>query len=250
MNDNKVVFPIIGRLKDDPEKYRFLATGFFIDNNGLFVTVGHTFRKNINSINQFFISFLDKEKSELIPIVSYKWISKEVYGEIERRDKVIRDRRKYQCGPEFTDIAIGKVQLSETPYYTFQKKRPNEWQKLISPCYNRNENSCHEITFSIQDNLFDSSFIEFSEKPFKLKNRMQLARIYYMGDNYNYPNIDLFNNCIEVEGKMVIGNSGAPVINENEKVIGIILGGGLLSPTFIHLSKYISKKVRKLKKIL
>ncbi len=247
MNNCQVVFPIIGKLKNDPEKYMILATGFFIDNNGLFVTAGHTFRKNISSINQFFISLLDKDKSELFPIASFKWISREVYGEDERRDKVIRDKRKYQCGPEFTDIAIGKVQLSETSYYELQKERPYEWQKLISPCYNRNENACPEVTFSIPDNLIDSSFIEFSEKPFKLKNRMQFARVYYMGEKYDYKNIDLFNNCIELEGDMVKGNSGAPVINENNKVIGIILGGERFSPIIIHLSKYILKKIIKLK---
>lgn len=250
MNNDKAVFPILGKFKDDPEKYIILATGFFIDNNGLFVTAGHTFRKNIYSISQFFISFLEKEKSELIPITTFKWISRKVYAEEERRDKVVRDRKKYQCGPEFTDIAIGRVELSETPFYTLQKKRPYEWQKLNSPCYNRNKKTCPDAIVKIQDNLIDSSYIEFSDKSFKLIDRLQFARIYFMGEKYDYKNIDLFNNCIEVEGKMVKGNSGAPVINEKNKVIGIIIGGGDFSPTFIHLSKYISKKVRKLKKIL
>jgi hypothetical protein len=250
MDYKKAIFPIIGRLKNDKEKYMILATGFFIDSNGLFITAGHTFKKNINSIDQYFICFLEKDKSELIPVSSYKWISRKVYGEIERRDKIDRNRKIYQCGPEYTDIAVGKIQISKNIYFSFQRKRPYEWQDLKSPCYNRNEETCPEPTINIKDNLIDSSFLEYSEKPFKLEDRMQFARVYFMGDTYNYENIDLFNNCIELEGDMVKGNSGAPVINESDKVIGIILGGERFSPTIIHLSRYILKKTKKLKKLL
>lgn len=248
MCEKKSVFPIIGKLNVKPEKFIILGTGFFIDSNGLFITAGHTFRKNINSVTQFFITFLEKEKSELIPIQSFKWISREIYGEIERRDHLERNRNKYQCGPEFSDIAVGKVNVSETPFYSFQRKRPFEWQKLMSPCYNRNLTTCPEKSFDIETNQIETSFLEYSEKQFKLKNRMQFARVYFMGENYHYKNIDLFNNCVELEGTMVKGNSGAPVLNDDTQVVGIILGGGNNSPTIIHLSKYILKKLKILKK--
>jgi hypothetical protein len=250
MNARDAVFPIFGRLKDKTDKFIFLGTGFFIDKDGLFVTAGHTFRKNQSSIAQFYISFLKEDKAGLIPIISFEWISKEVFGEFERRDNVNRERSKYQCGPEYVDVAVGKIKISETSYYVLQRKRPHEKQKLISPCYNRNEATCPERIFNIYNNLIDCSFIEFNEKPFKLKNRHQFARVYYMGNKYKYKNIDLFNNCIEVEGSIKKGNSGAPVINEKSKVVGIIVGGEKFSPTIIHLSGYIIKKVRQLKQSL
>lgn len=250
MNYREAVFPIIGRIINSEHRYMILATGFFIDNNGHFITAGHTFRKNDSSIDKYFICLPIKEKSELISILSYNWISRKVYGEIERRDNIDRNRMKFQCGPEYTDVAIGKVQISDSTYFSFQRKRPYEWQSLKSPCYNRNIQTCPDPRFVSEDDLIDSTFLEYSVKPFILKDRMQFARVYFMGDSYNYKNIDLFNNCIELEGEMVKGNSGAPVINEYDKVVGIILGGERFSPTIVHLSKYLIKKTKVLKKNL
>jgi len=242
------VFPIIGKLLNVTNQYMILATGFFIDENGIFITAGHTFRKNQKTINQFYICFPNKGETKLIPITSYKWLSKQVYGEVERRDRIKRDRRKYQCGPEFTDLAVGSVSLENTPFFQFQKKKPYKWERLYALCYNRNPNTCPNIKFSLQTNKIESSFFEYEDKSFLLRNRMKFARVYYMGETFDYENIDMFNNCIEAEGQSSKGNSGAPVINDKGKVIGILLGGEEHSPTIIHLSRYISKKSKVLRK--
>lgn len=243
------VFPILGKIKEKENRFIILSTGFFINHKGLFATAGHTFRKNINHCEAFYICFpKEEEKAELIPVTSYKWLSKRVYGENERKDKILREKRAFQCGPEYMDVGIGKVDLFDTLCFSFQRKRPFEWEKLTSLCYNRNENKCSDKEILILNNLIDSSKIQFSRKSLILTNRLQLARVYYMGHNILYDNIDLFNNCIEVEGSMTFGNSGAPVLNDRNKVIGIVLGGGKFSPTIVHLSRYVNKKIRKLKK--
>ena len=162
MNYKKAVFPIIFKIKKSEHRYMILATGFFIDNNGHFITAGHTFRKNNSTIDKYFICLPFEEKSELIAISSYKWISRKIYGEIERRDNIDRNRMKFQCGPEYTDVAIGKVQISDNTYFSFQRKRPYELQNLKSPCDNQNIQTCHDPTFVDEDNLIDSTFLEYS----------------------------------------------------------------------------------------
>jgi len=249
MEYKESVFPIIGKLKSDTQKYIILATGFFIDNNGFFITAGHTFRKNINTIETYYISIINNQnKNELLPILAFNWISKNIYGEIERKDNVNRDRNNFQCGPEYMDVAVGKVKIHNKYYFELLKKRPQEWHKLISLCYNRNKKTCTESGFYLNSNFIYSNYLEFNEKPLKLKNRMQFARVFFMGNTFQYENIDLFNNCVELEGDIVKGNSGAPVINENNKVIGIILGGEKFSPIIVHLSRYVLKKAKRLKR--
>ena len=73
------VFAIIGNLKSDTTNFIMLGTGFFIENNGTFVTAGHVFRKVRDSIQQFYICFpKNRELVDIIPITEYKYYSRKL----------------------------------------------------------------------------------------------------------------------------------------------------------------------------
>jgi hypothetical protein len=244
----KEYFAIIGQRSSDPSEYKMLGTGFFIDNKGNFLTAGHVFRDHQASINNFYICFPNAdEKVKLIPIKKFKILSRKLYLDNERLHQLPRPRKVYQCGPEYKDVAVGNVELQYTPFYQYRKKRPYEWEKLKMPCHNINLVLCSDKKFSLVDNLLNSSFIEFHNRDLVIKERLSLARMPFLDDEMIFESIDKYNNCIEVYGEGVRGNSGAPVLLSNGKVIGIYVAGAKFNNlNAVHLSRYVFKKARKL----
>jgi hypothetical protein len=249
---NNKVFAIIGRLEKVPDKYMFLGTGFFIDSDGFFVTAGHVFRRNRTAISQFYICFPeDKGLVELINVTDYRFFSRKIYGEQERLHNVEWDRYRYQCGREYFDVGVGKVDIGRTEFHEFKKKRPYIWDKLEMPCYNRDEEECPEKNFLLVRGKIVSKYIEYNLFPLELKERLRLARIPFLYEDMEFENIDLYNNCIEVYGDANIGNSGAPVINEMGMVIGIYITGTSFNDLgAVHLARYVRKKTNVLKKMI
>lgn len=213
---NKKVFAVIGKLEREPDKYMILGTGFFIDNDGFFVTAGHVFRDNRNAIHKFYICFpKDNELVKVFEVTDYRFLSRRIYNDQDRHLGAPRPRKTYQCGPEYFDVGVGKVNIGITDFYEFKVKRPYVREKLRMPCFNRNKDECPEKKFSLNTGNIDSRYIEFHEHQHKLKERLRLARIPYLYDGMEFKNIDLYNNCIEVYGEGEKGNSGAPVLNED-----------------------------------
>jgi V8-like Glu-specific endopeptidase len=246
----KEYFAIIGQRLSNLAEYKMLGTGYFIDNNGTFLTAGHVFREHQNSIKQFYICFPDGDSNvELIPIKKYRIHSRKLYLDNERNFEYPRSRKEYQCGPEYKDVALGKIEIQNTPYFAYQKKRPYEWDKLNMPCHNRNKVICPKNVFKLSDNLLSSSLIEFNNWNCELRERLRRARIPFLYEGMKFDNIDTYNNCIEVYGKGSIGNSGAPVLNSNNKIVGIFIAGTVFNDLgAVHLARYIYKKARKLMK--
>lgn len=242
------VFSIIGQFQSDKSKYQFLGTGFFIDNNGSFVTAGHIFRKNILNFSSFYLCFLeDSVNVELFAIKKFDYISKKIYSSDDRRDNIKRTK-EFQKGPEYRDVGFGITELENTPHLIFQKKRPYECHDLEMPCYNYKENSRHSKDLTLSSGLLDCSKIEHNIREFELKNRLDLARIPFLGDNEM---ADMYNNCIEIHGVAVLGNSGAPLLNSKQKVIGIFIAGDKHNNIkACILSKYVLKQIRKMKHTL
>ena len=248
----KEYFAIIGQTAFDHTIYRMLGTGCFIDNKGTFITAGHIFRDHRHSMNQFFICFPEREENVELSIISnYKFISRKLYSDEERRQNSPRLRKEYQCGPEYTDVAVGIVMLENTPYFILQKKRPFERDKLLMPCYNINLQTCPDRRINSRDGLINCSYIEFHNRNLELRERLRRARIPFLYEDMEFDNIDTYNNCIEVYGEGKKGNSGAPVLNEKNQVIGIyITGANFINLRAVHLSRYLMKKARKLLKLL
>jgi len=247
---NRKVFAIIGKLEREPDMYIILGTGFFIDEKGFFVTAGHVFRDNRKAISQFYICFPeDNELVDLIKVTDYRFLSRKIYDDNDRNFDVPRNRHKHQCGPEYFDVGVGKVDIGTTDFYAFKIKRPYAWEKLTMPCFNRNKKECKEKKFLLDTGKMDSRYIEFHEHKHKLKERLRLARIPYLYDGMEFKNIDIYNNCIEVYGEGEKGNSGAPVLKEDERVVGIyVAGADFKELRAVLLARYVRKKANVLKK--
>ena len=246
------VFAIIGNLKREPSIFMMLGTGFFIDENGFFTTAGHVFRDNRDAIQEFHICFPKENKYvDIIPVTKYRFYSRKIYGDQERLMEVPRPRFNYQCGPEYFDVAVGKVDNQENNFLEFKVKRPFEGEKLTMPCYNINRQTCPENRFTLIDNKVNCQYIEIHNWDLRLRERLKLARIPFLYETMEFKNIDLYNNCIEVYGQGTKGNSGAPVLNNQDEIVGIYVAGTVFNDLrTVHLSRYVKKKAMKLKRII
>jgi len=242
------VFAVIGNLKRETNDFILLGTGFFIENNGTFVTAGHVFRKNIDTIQEFYICFPENEEFvDITPVIEYKFYSRQLYLDEERRLKTPRKRQNYQCGPEFIDVCVGKINPIETNFFNFKIKRPNIGEKLSMPCFNINKTVIKGKFFNLTNGKVDSRFIETYNRNLKFEDRLKLARIPFLYETMVFQNIDLYNNCIEVYGEATKGNSGSPVLNEKGEVIGIyVSGANFCDLGAVLLSRYVKRKSNKL----
>ena len=57
----KPVSPIVKKLTEVDNFFDIIATGFFIENNGYFVTTGHTFKNNGTENKGYFICDINDE---------------------------------------------------------------------------------------------------------------------------------------------------------------------------------------------
>ncbi len=112
------------------------------------------------------------------------------------------------------------------------------------PCYQKNKEYCPAEEFPLIEGQFDSQIVTYQNKQLKLENRYDKSRIPIFELTDVNDNIDLYNNCIEVFGKGVKGNSGAPILDSKDKLIGIYVGGNhYIGIGNALLANYIWKKI-------
>jgi len=245
-------FAIIRISDSNSEQYKFCGTGFFINDSGLFATAGHVLRNAKVANTQPYICFPGSSSLlSIYPIVDFNILTRRLYNEHERTNKLPRGRDEFQCGYEYKDVAVGKVELSETPFYEFELSRPRRFEKLKLYGYILNKELCPEKEFSLIRSKVNSRIISEDNKTLDIKSRLAMARIPYLSHNMKFENIDLYNNCLDVYGDVLHGNSGAPLVNKNGKVSGIFVAGNNIDKIgAMHLSKYVSKKVQQLIKLM
>jgi len=145
----KSAFSILLKIGDSNVKH--LGTGFFIGKNGLFFTVGHTFRmiedeiKN-NGFKNLYIAF-PTEKSKIYNILNLVYESKDVY---------------FQKGPTYKDTAIGIANYKNEEYMVFNRKRPKINESLTVLGYH---NTKSDKLHSLKNGHADLSLILFDNTP-------------------------------------------------------------------------------------
>jgi hypothetical protein len=209
------------------------ATGFLVANNGLFISVGHTFRKmEINGIvdkinfRAFFIA-----SQELVKI-KHLW-----YKSLNICE---------QRAPEYIDIAVGILELNNTSYLVLDRKRPHKGQKMtVCACLRNKPDKNYGSDFSHLQDL--DKIVFHSEDMHVLYPDALISNVksHYEMNREVVPCNFFFNNCITLSDKLRSGASGCPIIDTNGLIKGILIGSpNGIEETNILLSKWCSKKIQ------
>lgn len=228
----KSIFSIL--IRQGNENLRHLGTGFFIGKNGLFFTVGHTFRKiedeiTNNGLKNIFIAF-PTDKSKIYGIVSLWYESKEIYR---------------QKGPTYKDTAVGIVNHRNPEYLVFNRKRPQLNETLTAYGYH---NTKADKLHSINNEIADLSMIVFGATSINVSAYEPI--ISDLPKDYQTPKDSvnksrIFNNCVTLDKRFVKGESGSPLIDSLGLVSGILIGSSkLIETSDIILSKYCTKVIK------
>jgi len=130
----KPIFAIFKLNYDD--SYSFMGNGFFIDDNGTFVSAGHVFK---DKGERYFIGFPGDEDFLLYEVSVYTIKYRKPYTFDDKFRKRRRNYKTYQKSPEYKDIAVGKTSLVNTPFLRFRKERPDENDTLHASYYKSSE---------------------------------------------------------------------------------------------------------------
>lgn len=235
-------FPIFGRIDYN---YKFLSSGFFLNDEGLFATAGHVFANS--RCEDFYIGVHEGEFYKLIPIDKKSYTYRRVYKDIDIINEIKKTKQVYNFGPTFKDFSIGKVNMENTNAYHIKKKKPKIGESLISDYYERSHN-CPE-RFTITDNQVPINYVTHIMEPLTV-HRNENARIQFQGENFIYENCDLYNNCFEVKGHVKKGNSGGAVLNSTNEIVGMANGGSpiITDPKVITGGRFLRKIANKLKR--
>jgi len=229
----KSIFSII--LRTNVNKVIHLGTGFFIGEDGIFFTVGHVFRKVEEEIieNRFeniFISF-PSDESIFYRIIDVWYESKDVY---------------YQKGPTYKDTAVGKSDYKNNHYLIFNRLRPRLGEELeLYGYHNIGQDIYHEMN---NNNTANLSNVVFRQTPMTVDTYDSI--ISFSPVNPKLPkekvsNRIKYNNCLTLDKKALIGESGSPIIDSLGLVSGVLIGstGGTNTSDMI-LAKYCTKTIK------
>lgn len=178
----EVTFPIIGAVNGIP---KFLATGFFIDHLGGFVTAKHVFDgKDIDEGTRYmFIHFLENGT----------WIVRGV-------DHIFKNPN--------ADISLGKPIIEKmndknliNKIWEYDIEYPNVGEKIYTFAYPNSEK------------------LDIEQNNWKFKLEIFRGEIIDIHDRC--PTCGIQTNCFQSNMQMLSGSSGGPVFNEKGKVIGI-----------------------------
>ncbi|GHT30788.1 hypothetical protein AGMMS49574_11290 [Bacteroidia bacterium] len=210
------------------------ATGFLVANNGLFISVGHTFRNKeiCNRVDiDNFRAFFTYDTQMLIKFKHIWYKSLNIWE---------------QKRPEYIDIAVGLLDLNSISYLVLDRRRPTIGQDLtLYACLNTKPINNYGSDFSCLQDL--DKIVLHSENMTVLQSDALISDLpsHYVMNREDVPPQFFYNNCITLSGKSRHGASGCPIIDKNGLVKGVLIG----SPTNVNeidilLSKWCSKIIQ------
>lgn len=225
----KSTFSIL--LKVNESNVKHLGTGFFIGLDGLFFTVGHTFRLiedeiNNNGFKNLYIGF-PSEKSKIYNILNLVYDSKDIF---------------FQKGPTYKDTAIGIANFQNEEYMVFNRKRPKINRPLTVLGYH---NTKSDKLHTLNNEYADLSMIIFENTSINIDSYDSL--ISYHEKDYRPPinRKQIFNNCVTFDRALNKGESGSPIVDNLGLVSGVFIGiSKPIRKSNLILSKYCTKFIK------
>jgi len=214
-----------------------LGCGFVTSKKGLFITAGHVLLYHLHEIQRIRIAFPELEDS--CSLYKIKVLYSEYLDPTLRRTGI--NKKSFH-----QDLAICRVlSYNFSRHFKIQTKRPGEDEILrVKGYYNPDK-----VSVPIINNTVDLSFLETEDTQFQIKHRGLSIFSTDSNDYEKRPAIvtseKKFSNCLTLRNSAHPGVSGAPVINSEDKIVGIFLGGNQnLHYSNILCSKYIRKNYR------
>lgn len=214
-----------------------IGSGFVSNSNGLFLTASHVVKLHLNEIHRLRIAFPEIENPS--PLYRIKVLYSEYQDPLVTRTGI--NKKSFH-----QDLAICRIlSYDYSSYLQIQTKRPSQDEFLtINGFYNPDK-----VSVPIIKNTVNLSFLKIEETQFRIKHRLFSI---FSGNSNDYElspdrvaHGKIFNNCLTLLNSAHPGVSGAPVLNSDNKVVGILLGGNQnLHYCNVLCSKYIRKQYK------
>lgn len=211
--NSKSIF-LIG-VKISSDKVKFIGTGFFINKNGGFMSVGHNFKDYIEKrekLENYFCAFPEGPSR----LYDFEFIHYKYKTPIEQKP------------PEYLDIAYGRIRISNVnPFLLERKKRPSKKQDLtIIGLKNMNplpSTDPNRSFFYKPNGQFDFTNIKIKESIIIIREEYLIRPTTTLPQRFNNSFEGVYMGLGEV---LKAGASGSPIYDEgNERVVGVFFGG-------------------------
>lgn len=219
------------------DKVTHIGSGFITNKKGLFLTAAHVIMYHLHEIYRIRVGFPEFEN----PCKLYK--IKVHYSEYvnPKSPRIGSNKKSYH-----QDLAICRIiSYNYNRFYKIKTKRPASDEILTIKGYYNPE----KISVPIINDTADLTFLEKEDTQFRIKHRLLSIFSNISNDYERNPelvsNEKKFKNCLTLQNSAHPGVSGAPVINSEDKVVGIFLGGNQsIHYCNVLCSKYIRKNYR------
>lgn len=231
-----MIFSILHLKSDNVLMHK--GTGFVVNSKGLFLTAGHVINKYIDELDKLYAAFPNKEGSS--KLFNIQKLHHQYFYPL---DAVTPDDIKRKNLPKYEDLFIGRLLgYKDKEHFKIKIKRPLQDEIITSKGYITGQ----QKDFSIVENKVDLKSLSLITQPSPIKIRdfsiVSKRDSDYQADPLSIEAIKKYNNCLTLRYPIRPGSSGGPVLDANNNVVGIILGG---APSWHCLNVLCSRYIKK-----
>ena len=217
-----------------------IGSGFVVNRKGLFITAGHVLLHHLNEVHRIRVGFPELENPSRLYKIQIHY-HEYLDSSIQQRGA---EKRSYH-----QDLAICRIISSEDHQsFKLRRRRPDEDEILLVKGFYNPE----RLSLPLQGNTSNLSLLSKEETSLRIKYRhfavFSRTPSHYEINPTKIPKDRIFSNCLTLRYSVHAGVSGCPVLDSENRVIGILLGGNQnLQYCNVLCSKYIRKRYKYIK---